>query len=303
MILAFGSALAFAIAQVGQQRVAARASDEDARSGRFIGQLLRNPRWIAATVGDWGGYGLQAAALAFGSVLIVQPILVTSLLFALPLGAYLSHRSLGRSAAASGVLLSVSLAAFLVLANPNAGADRGSARGWLVASIVGVPIVLGCTVAANRRTGAVRASLLAVGVGVLGGVLSVLTKAVANEVDQGLLHLLTTGEVYGLAVVGIVGIYLQQLAFQAGSIQASLPIMTVLEPFVAVLLGMLLLHEQVRASGFKLAVILVSVVAMAVSTIALARDRGRSADAEAAEGTTPAAPASIETVRDGPTPR
>jgi len=287
VVLAFASALAFAAATVGQQRAAAESSDADARSGRFIGQLLRNPRWIAATVGDWGGYVLQAAALGFGSVLIVQPILVTSLLFALPLGAYLARRRLGRSAAVSGVLLSVSLAVFLVLANPNAGAERGSRQGWLVVSIVGIPIVTACLVVANKRTGAVRASLLAIAVGLLGGVLAVLTKAVAGEIGGGVLHLLGTGEVYGLAVVGLSGIYLQQLSFQAGALQASLPIMIVLEPVVAVALGVTLLDEQVQTNGPELAVLFVAAVVMTVCTVALARDQARTVDADVRAETTP----------------
>ena len=94
VVLAVASALAFAGATVGQQRAAARSSDADARGLRFVGQLLRNPRWIAATLGNAVGYGLQAAALGVGSVVVVEPILVTSLLFALPLSARLAHQRL-----------------------------------------------------------------------------------------------------------------------------------------------------------------------------------------------------------------
>lgn len=78
VVLALASALAFAAATVGQQRAAAESSDADARARRFVGQLVRNPRWIAATLGNAVGYGLQAAALGVGSVVVVEPILVTS---------------------------------------------------------------------------------------------------------------------------------------------------------------------------------------------------------------------------------
>ena len=54
------------------------------------------------------GFALQAAALGLGSVLLVQALLVTSLLFALPIHAYPRHRRLTRwewmwAAAAGGV--------------------------------------------------------------------------------------------------------------------------------------------------------------------------------------------------------
>lgn len=92
--LALSGALAFAVATVAQQRAAARSSDLEARGRGFVVQLLRRPQWWAGTMGNGAGYVLQALALGFGSLLVVQPIMVTSLLFALPLGASLAHRRL-----------------------------------------------------------------------------------------------------------------------------------------------------------------------------------------------------------------
>ena len=106
VVLALASALAFAAATAGQQRAAAESSDADARARRFVGQLLQNPRWIAATLGNAVGYGLQAAALGVGSVVVVQPILVTSLLFALPLSARLARQRMTSTAVVSALLMS-----------------------------------------------------------------------------------------------------------------------------------------------------------------------------------------------------
>jgi drug/metabolite transporter (DMT)-like permease len=269
--LALASALAFAVATVAQQRAASRSSDADARSGRIVGQLLRNRRWLAAVATNTAGYGLQAAALAVGSVVVVQPILVTSLLFALPLSAALTREPLSTLAKGSAVMLSASLAAFVVLSHPAAGLDFATADSWLVVALVGVPGVIACLVLANRRTGTARACLLAVAVGVLGGVLAVLTKAVVIAAGHGLVALLTAGETYGLIVIGLGGFYLQQLAFQAGALRASLPVMIVLEPVTAAVLGLLLLREGLRADGGRLAVLAVSVVAMTLAVVPLAR--------------------------------
>jgi drug/metabolite transporter (DMT)-like permease len=278
--LAIASALAFAVATVAQQRAAAESSDQDARGGQFFGQLLRNPRWLAATAATGGGYVLQAIALGVGSVIVVQPILVTALLFALPLSAYLAHQRLHWTAAVSGLLLGVSLAVFLTLANPNSGADHASAQSWLIVAAVGVPAVATCLIVANRLSGARRASLLAIATGLLGGVLAVLTKAVVASAGDGVMHLLTSGETYGLLVVGLSGIYVQQLAFQAGALQASLPIMTVLEPVVASVLGLALLHEELQASGLRLTTLIIAALVMTVATVALAREQAQAASAK-----------------------
>ena len=247
IVLALASALAFAASTVGQQRAAARSSDEDARGGQFVVRLLRDPQWLAATLGNAAGYVLQGAALGLGSVLVVQPILVTSLLFALPLSARLAHHRLPLAAIRSGLVLTVSLSVFEILGVANNGVTHGSTLGWLIVAAVGVPVVAASVLLAHPRHGAIRAGLLAIAVGVLGGVLAVLTKSVVDTGASGLGNLLTAGETYGLIVVGVAGIYLQQLSFQAGALQTSLPIMTVLEPMVAVVLGLTLLHEQVQA--------------------------------------------------------
>jgi drug/metabolite transporter (DMT)-like permease len=270
--LALLSALAFAIAIVAQQRAAERVPDEHART-RLFAHLIRSPQWLAGTAGNGAGYVLQAVALAYGSVLIVQPLLVTSLLFALPLGARLAHRRLPPAVWVWGVVLAVSLAVFVLAGNANNGANFGSHRNWLITAAIGTPIVLICWASAHRTSGATRASLLAVAVGVLAGVLAVLTKSVVTLIKHGITPALTSWELYALLAVGAAGVYLQQLSFQAGALQASLPVIMVLEPLVAAVLGLTMLHEQLRASGLRLVVLLIAVAAMALATVALARGR------------------------------
>lgn len=271
VVLALASALAFAAATVGQQRAAAKSSDADARARRFVGQLLRNPRWIAATLGNAVGYALQAAALGVGSVVVVQPILVTSLLFALPLSARLAHQRLPSNTMVSALVLSVSLSVLVILADGNGGLDRASYQGWLTVTVVAAPLVAGCLIFAHGRSGAVRASLLAIAVGLLGGALAILTKSVVDAGSGGVVHLLGTGETYALVVVGLGGTYLQQLSFQAGALHTSLPIMTVLEPTVAAVLGLTLLHEQLQTGDLRVILLAAAALTMALATVALAR--------------------------------
>ena len=219
--LALVSAIAFAIATVVQQRAAALVSDEHARSGRIVAQLAHNPRWWAATACNGAGYLLQGAALAFGSLLVVQPILVTSLLFALPLSARLAHRRLPQSVWLWGIVLALSLAVFVVSGNANHGASHATHWHWILVAVVGLPVLAGCLLAAGRTSGTARASLIAIAVGILGAVLAVLTKAVVADLKHGAVPTLVSWETYALLLVGASGIYLQQLAFQAGA--TSLP--------------------------------------------------------------------------------
>ena len=79
---------------------AARGGDGPGRPAGGLGlvsALARQPLWWAGSAADVAGYAAQAAALGLGSLLLVQPLLVTSLLFALPLGARWSGRTLRRA--------------------------------------------------------------------------------------------------------------------------------------------------------------------------------------------------------------
>ena len=61
--------------------------------------------------------------------------------------------------------------------------------------------------------------------------------------------MLRTPTPYLLVLVATTGTVLQQSAFHAGALQASVPTMIVLEPVVAVLLGILVLGEQLTVHG------------------------------------------------------
>src|SRR3954447_6312612 len=93
--LALAAAALFAVAAAAQQCSAAAVPDD--RSSQLVLTLVRRPLWWVGTLADVGGYVAQAAALGLGSLLLVQPLLVTGLLFALPLGARWAGRSLGRA--------------------------------------------------------------------------------------------------------------------------------------------------------------------------------------------------------------
>ena len=270
--LALASALAFAIAIVAQQRAAEQVSDEHARSGRLFHQLIRSRLWVAGTVSNTLGFVLQAVALGFGSLLVVQPLLVSSLLFALPLSAWLAHRRISKPVVRWALLLVVALAVFVTVGNPNHGADHGTKAAWLIAAAILGPLIAASLVAAGRAHGARRASLLAVATGLLGGMLAVFTKGVVGVIGhRGVLSIFGHWELYGLIVVGVAGVYLQQLSFQAGALQASWPIITVLEPIVAAALGLGLLHETMRVDHLRLVLLILAALAMVLATAALAR--------------------------------
>jgi drug/metabolite transporter (DMT)-like permease len=242
-------------------------------------RLLRDGQWWLGSVVAAVGFALQAAALGFGSVLLVQALLVTSLLFALPISARLSHRRVTRWEWTWAALLAVAVAVIVIVGNPTAGHSRASLETWTaVIAVLGPALVL-CVVGARIWSGPVSAVLLAVVSGALWGLFAVLTKGVVDRLDDGLLALLRTPELYVWALVAVAGTAVQQSSFRAGALTASLPTMTVAEPVVGSVLGIVVLGETLRPGDAGWLTLLAAVAVMMVATAALAR--GEAADATA----------------------
>ncbi|MDQ1178719.1 MULTISPECIES: DMT family transporter [unclassified Rhodococcus (in: high G+C Gram-positive bacteria)] len=285
VLCAVGAAVCIAVGTVVRQRSAASIPDESVGRLGPITTLIREPLWWIGTVVGIGGYGLQAAALGLGSLLLVQPLLVLSLLFALPLGARFSGRTVSAKDWLWAAALTAAIAVLVVVGDPRPGVERAETRHWVVVLCVGIPFVLACVLGARSGSRSRRALLLGLAGGALFGVAAVLTKSVVHLAGRGPQPLLTSVEPYALVAVAVVAISLQQSAFQVGALQASLPATTVMEPMVASLLGFVVLGEYLDADREVTVVLVVALILVVVSAVALARSAG------AAENVEPAHPA------------
>jgi hypothetical protein len=267
-----------AVGIVVRQRAAQGVPDDKAMSGTMATSLVREPLWWAGTLAAAAGYVFQALALAHGSLLLVQPLLM-SLLFALPMSARLCRHRIGWADWGWATLLTAALTAFVLVGQPHEGHNRPALPAWTLALMITVPVVIGCVVAARRAIGRLRAMLLAVAVAVLLGMIAVLTKICTHRFAVGSWHgLLSVPAPYVLVALAATLTILQQAAFHAGALQASVPIMLVGEPIVAVVLGVVVLGEHVAVRGPAVLVLVGAALAMVAATIALGRDQALEAD-------------------------
>ncbi len=272
---ALAGAVFAAVGIVVRQRATMDVPRDQGVSTVMVSTLLRRRLWWAGTAAAVTGYAFQAVALAYGSLLLVAPLLVSALLFALPLSARLAHRRVSRAEWGWAVLLTLALGVFVALARTKPGDYDGASLPGVVVAGISLLFVGGCLLLALRMSDWRRAILLAVGVGVLFGVVAVLTKLVMHVVREGsTLRLFTSPVLYVLIAVGVIATLLQQSAFHAGSLRASVPAMLVLEPVVAVLLGEVVLGEHLAVTKPVAVVLAIAFGAMAAATIALGRDEG-----------------------------
>jgi len=248
VVAALGSALCYALASVLQQRAAAAEPlDQSLRVG-LLTRLMLRPLWVLGIGADVLGYVLQFIALGHGTLVVVQPLLVSGLLFALPFGALVSGRRMERRDWVGGGAVVVGLALFLVVAAPAKG--RPVASGVTLAAIgVATAVAAGALLLVARgRNGSPRAMLLATAGGLLYGFTAALTKTAAHLLDRGVVHLLTSWPTYALVAGGALGLLVTQSAFQAAPLAASLPMLTVVDPLASIAIGAFAFGENIASS-------------------------------------------------------
>jgi drug/metabolite transporter (DMT)-like permease len=272
IVLALASALLFALGSVLQQRAGLDAPFAGA-SSRLLLRMARRPVWLAGIAADGLGFVAQAAALRIGRLAVVQPLLVASVVFALPLGVRLSGQTVRRGDVAAAALVVVALVGFLTIATPSGGTGEAPVSDWLiVASVCGavcVPLVL----LGRRGRAPRRAALLGSATGILFALSAALTKAVVDELHSGIVHVLGSWELYALAGVGYASMTLNQLALNTGALAATIATSTALDPIVSVVLGLTLFHESLHATSLQAAGTLSALIAALLGMAVLARSQ------------------------------
>jgi drug/metabolite transporter (DMT)-like permease len=270
-LIALCAALASAVGDVIRQRSAQEITDKEVGHLELFWLSVRDPRWWLGALGAVTNYGLQAVALALGSVMLVTALQVTSLLFALPIYARLAHHRVTRWEWAGAVALAGALAVLVTVGDPGAGSARGPLRMWMAVAVVMGPALVFCVLGARIWPGRAAPVLLAVVAGSALALFAVLTKGAIGAVSGGFAAFLRAPESYCLIPAALAGMIFQQSAFRAGALTASLPTVTVAKPVIASLLGVVVLGETLSASGPRLFTLLAAGIVVVISTIALAR--------------------------------
>lgn len=272
VVLSLVAALLFAVAAVLQQRGTEGMSDDDALGLGFFAALMKRKVWVAGIAADIAGFVFQAGALAVGTLLLVQPLLVSSLLFALPLAARLNHRRLKPAEWFWAALLIASLIVFLVLGEPTEGITQPPLKSWIFPLAFLVVVVGVCIMTSKRMPhGSARSLVLALAAGLLLGYSAPFTKTGLDAFSHGFLDGLASWEFWAMAITATLGTLWQQSSYQAGDVQTSLPTVTVMKPMVAMALGLTIYQEHLRVEKAGDVVVIVSLVVMWLATFALGR--------------------------------
>jgi hypothetical protein len=259
-LAALGAAMLYALAAALEHQATHRERERAAFDPRLLFRLVRRPRWLAGAGADIVGAGLQALGLALGPLALVQSILISDLIMALPIEAALAHRRVRRHEVAAVTISGVGLASLIMIVSPRPGVAPSNPA--LAAATVAVAAaVLALVVIAWPRSGQLRAVLLGTACGALFGLGASLAKACLILVGHDPFSLLVRWELYALIVVELGALVLNQNAFQAGRLAGSLTGITLIDPIVSTAIAVGVFRESLALGGFRtLAAILAAMV-------------------------------------------
>lgn len=252
LVTALLAGLCLAATGVLQQREASRSSGKSL-SFALLWDLARDRVWLAGIATGVLSYAFQGVALAFGPLAVVQPVVLSELLFAVPISVRRHGLRLGRREWAAVLAVAAGLAVGIASSAPSAGNPLPPLHSWLIA-IAGVAVVTGVAVAVGRTMqGPARASLFALGSATVLALQSAFLASMTTLMKQDFIQIFTHWESYALVPSTAVGILLMQSAYQAGPLAASMPVVDACEPSVAIVLGVALFDEHVASGAWNLA--------------------------------------------------
>lgn len=243
-ILALVAAFCFALAATLQQKGALGMGDRLRSAASYLA-LVKQYWWLAGTGALFVGYVVQAVALGHGQLAIVQPLLVTTIVFALPLGYFLTSQVVNRAEIGAAVLVVLGLMAFTMLGHEDTGRDDAPTREWAITLAVFGSVAAVLVAAGSRGSLSRKASLLGAAAGVLYALSASMWKPTADALDGGgLSAMLTNWEFYAFAAAGIAGFVVQQVSLATGHLAASVANVSVCNPIVSIVIGIVVLEER-----------------------------------------------------------
>jgi drug/metabolite transporter (DMT)-like permease len=274
VLAAVASALGFAVSSSIQHHAAASVPPFAAsRAHHFLRALVSKPWWLFGQVLASCSFVMHAWALHLGALAIVQPIVVSGMVFAVPLRAAMSHRLPTRRELVAVVVTAIGLATFLVASNPTVG--TGDPHQWVAVAITATGVAVAgaltwvATLVDNPQH---RAFVMGVTAGLLFGLVagSVKLSLAAFGTDEWS-GLFTQWSTYALIVLGAWGISTNLRAYQVADLSASLPVLSIMNVSVSLLYGLAVFHEVPAHTPTALVVQVLAFAAIAVGLTTLAR--------------------------------
>jgi len=273
IVFALCADFVFGLGVALQVRIATEAPRSDSLRFGLLVRLARRPMWLLGILLEILGFALYAAALAHGSLVLVQPLLMLDLVFTLAICAAATRTPLAARDWAGVAATIVGVSVFLVAVAPERSSVAvAGAAGWLMFVTTAAATAGAVAIWGRRSSGIRRSTLLAIAAGLANGFMAVVTKAFAGELEHGVAQTLRSWQPYAVVVAGIFAMLVVQSAYQTGHPSIVLPTINVVDPLVSVLVGVLLFGETLTLTGFRSVAFVASIALAIAGLVVLSRN-------------------------------
>lgn len=236
-------------------------TNDEGFSLKFLLNVMRRPRWLAGIITTIISFILQTVGLAMSSLSVIQPVLVLDLPITLIVAAFFLKEKLTDYEWLGVVLMFTGVIIFVVMLKPMPGTVFNSISKMSGASAMTVTIL---TIAAfyilSQKVGPrAKTAILGLDAGITFGLTAIVIKDLTAHVERfGLFSIFSGWQVYTMIVFGLSAEFLFQKALASGKLMHTQPGVTLADPFVSIIWGIAVFHEDVR-SGFYMLIAMIGV--------------------------------------------
>ncbi|MGI8614464.1 MAG: DMT family transporter [Nocardioidaceae bacterium] len=278
VLAALGSAVGFAASTSLQHQAAGSVPPaSSARAVQLLAHLATSPRWLLGQLAATISFVLHAVALHAGPLAVVQPIVVSGIVFAVPMRAALNRRTPMAHELVGVSLTAVGLGVFVIAARPTLTGDGADDLSGAVLTAADLVVAAACVFLASRTAAPRRRGFwLGVAAGTLFGLVAGLLKlSLLAASGGGIWAMSASWSTAALMVTGAFAITTNLRAYQAAELSASMPALNIIDVLVALGFGFAVFGE-IPAHGP--AALIAEVMALGCISIGL-RNLARQADA------------------------
>jgi hypothetical protein len=272
VLLAAGAAFLSALAVVFQRVALESAPDTGDLNPRLIMHALSKRGWLVGFALMLGTFVLQASALHFGQLSLVQPVLTLELVFLVAILVVGFHRGVGRREFIGIAAIVAGLAGFFASASPAAGTGQPDSTAWIAVSaavIAGALLLIAAGRAGPRWW---RAAALGAGAATLFAYNASLAKTMTWLLGHGgIAHLFATPDPYLIALSGASGLFVLQGSLHSGPVTASRTANVVVNPLVSIVIGLTAFGERIRGGALYITLDVLAIAILCAGIAILAR--------------------------------
>lgn len=249
--LALFSAATFAVSSSVQHQAAEGAPASAKGLSGLLRYLVRQPTWLVGQLLATCAFAFHASALHAGPIAVVQPIVVSGIVWAVPARAALSRQMPSGAELQAVLVTALGLAAFLVASDPSAGSPAGLGVGTVSLIVAGTAVAVVANLVASRIHDDPRRKAFFLGVvgGVLFGLVAGLMKLVLQELNAGgVVAMLTAWPTYAVLLAGAGGVLTNQRAYRTAGLSASMPALNIVNGLTSLVFGFTVFSEVPRYS-------------------------------------------------------